>query len=613
MLFATLRPALVGGIGPERRVLVAEIGARPDAEGSCKRGARVGTKRRTMNGSTIPTAAVDPRRNLSAAAHAVLVAAYPVAAYLGLVYLGTRAVAMACVGLMVVRLLVGVGARGREHARALLAQLLPLGAVAGLTLFRGDARYLQALPVVVNAMLLFVFARSLTGPVPIVERFARIQDPDLEPAEVAYCRTVTRVWCGFFVLNGSIAGLLIFAGSLAQWALYTGFLSYLLIGGLFAAEYAVRRLRFRRFGDGPIDQLALSLIGPTSSGAASEPSEGKVASSQRGTSWSNAAEKGSVLGLRFLFLVCNTLGRPAVRVVMRIVALYYVATDSKLRSASRSYHRRLGVPADLGAVYRHVLRFAYCASDRIFLRRRDMQLFELRRTGQEHVDRLMAAGQGAIILGAHFGSFEALRVGAEDDFPLSVVAYFENAQKSNAILKAVDPDFARRVINVEPNSINHVLRIRDRVRNGEMVGILADRLMPGEAGVAVNFLGDAAVFPTGGFELAAVLGCPVLLTFCIGRDPNLYDVHCEVFSEQLELPRFGREQALQEVVQGYAKRLEEYVRLAPDNWFNFYDFWEQSDREARSPGASFRSAEVGNGEDREHGDRHGVPGERQRN
>jgi acyl-coenzyme A synthetase/AMP-(fatty) acid ligase/3-hydroxymyristoyl/3-hydroxydecanoyl-(acyl carrier protein) dehydratase len=58
----------------------------------------------------------------------------------------------------------------------------------------------------------------------------------------AYCRKVTFVWCGFFVLNGSIAAWTIFSGSDALWSIYNGGISYILIGTLFAGEFMVRKM-----------------------------------------------------------------------------------------------------------------------------------------------------------------------------------------------------------------------------------------------------------------------------------------------------------------------------------------------------------------------------------
>lgn len=104
---------------------------------------------------------------------------------------------------------------------------------------------LKLYPVLVNAALLAAFAYSLASPPSMIERMARLTEPDLPPAAVAYTRVVTQVWCGFFVVNGSIAlGTAIWA-SPAVWSLYNGVIAYGLMGLLFAGEYLVR-IRFKR-------------------------------------------------------------------------------------------------------------------------------------------------------------------------------------------------------------------------------------------------------------------------------------------------------------------------------------------------------------------------------
>ena len=90
-------------------------------------------------------------------------------------------------------------------------------------------------------MLLAVFAISLRYPPSAIERLARLQEPDLPESGVRYTRRVTQVWCGFFIVNGSIALATVLWASDAAWALYNGLIAYLLMGLLFAAEWLVRR------------------------------------------------------------------------------------------------------------------------------------------------------------------------------------------------------------------------------------------------------------------------------------------------------------------------------------------------------------------------------------
>lgn len=104
---------------------------------------------------------------------------------------------------------------------------------------------LKLYPVLVNLAFLAAFGWSLLTPQSMVERMARLSEPDLPPAAVAYTRTVTKVWCVFFVLNGSVALATALWGTQAQWSLYNGVIAYLLMGVLFAGEYLVR-LKVRR-------------------------------------------------------------------------------------------------------------------------------------------------------------------------------------------------------------------------------------------------------------------------------------------------------------------------------------------------------------------------------
>ncbi len=123
--------------------------------------------------------------------------------------------------------------------------------VAGALLLVGVAVWsnlllpLKLYPVLINGALLAGFAYSLAVPPSIIERLARLREPDLPVAAIGYTRRVTQVWCGFFVVNGVLALATALWASDALWSLYTGVIAYLLMGTLFGIEYLFRR-RFKR-------------------------------------------------------------------------------------------------------------------------------------------------------------------------------------------------------------------------------------------------------------------------------------------------------------------------------------------------------------------------------
>lgn len=165
---------------------------------------------------------------------AVLTVLYPAVVYLTLDRLEPVWIALLLVALALAR--AGATCSARWMLAAAGAAVL-----AVICLFTGDLLALQFYPVAVNLAFLAVFAVSLWRPPTVVERLARLREPDLPAEAVVYTRRVTQVWCLFFVLNGSMALYTALWASPAQWAFYNGFVAYVLMGVLFAGEWLVRR------------------------------------------------------------------------------------------------------------------------------------------------------------------------------------------------------------------------------------------------------------------------------------------------------------------------------------------------------------------------------------
>ena len=104
---------------------------------------------------------------------------------------------------------------------------------------------LKLYPVLVNGALLAMFTYSLIVPPSMIERWARLREPELSAPAVSYTRRVTQVWCLFFAVNGAVALITALWASAAVWTLYNGLIAYLLMGLLLAGEYCVR-WRFKR-------------------------------------------------------------------------------------------------------------------------------------------------------------------------------------------------------------------------------------------------------------------------------------------------------------------------------------------------------------------------------
>jgi uncharacterized membrane protein len=188
------------------------------------------------------------------------IVAYPAAVYYGLTHFGTRQLVLWLLPALALIGLARIPRARRERWTSALMAPFGVGLLIALAALFDDSRLLLATPVLINAGLLIAFAGSLHGETPLVERFARLQVDTLSPAEVRYCRQVTIVWSVFFVANGTIAGLLAVAAPLSWWALYTGLVAYVLLGALATAEYVIRKYRFGRFSDTPVDRVLQAVL-----------------------------------------------------------------------------------------------------------------------------------------------------------------------------------------------------------------------------------------------------------------------------------------------------------------------------------------------------------------
>ncbi len=172
---------------------------------------------------------------------------YPFAVFLGLGVMQPRSVAILALALIGIRVALGSPMRLLAYGRAVI---LPVAAVVTAVLASvvlNDRLGMLAAPALVNFSLLASFASSLLTSESTIEKIARTQAGNLSVPEIEYCRNVTRIWCLFFFVNGAVSLALASAGTLQAWTLYTGLVSYLLVGVLFGCEFVYRHWRFRRY------------------------------------------------------------------------------------------------------------------------------------------------------------------------------------------------------------------------------------------------------------------------------------------------------------------------------------------------------------------------------
>ena len=281
------------------------------------------------------------------------------------------------------------------------------------------------------------------------------------------------------------------------------------------------------------------------------------------------------MSMRLMAWVAQSFGRPVTRVLLPPICFYFLVSSGGARRAIQRFRERaLGRPVTWCELYRHYHVFAATILDRVYFLNARFELFDVKLVGLDVLERELAKGQGCILLGSHLGSFEVVRALGlfRRNLEVRVLMDQENAPLVRRMTRELNPTVADTVIQI--GGVGTMLQVKECLDRGGVLGVMGDRVTQTDHTVTCQFFGHAAQFPTGPIRLAHAVGTPVVMfvgRYCGG---NQYEVHLELFSERVQLTSDQRESDVRQWVQRYAERLEGHCRHAPDNWFNFYEFWD---------------------------------------
>src|SRR5574343_721875 len=282
--------------------------------------------------------------------------------------------------------------------------------------------------------------------------------------------------------------------------------------------------------------------------------------------WLRQQEKSNLAILKLMVWISLTFGRAVGRLVLIGIAAYFVLFSPKARRFSRAYlSRALKRWAEWSDGFHHVFSFASTIHDRIYLLNDRFDLFDIEVIGADPVHAAVEAQNGVLLIGAHLGSFEVLRAVGRGRAGLKVamMMYEENARKINATLEAINPAASQDIIAL--GRMDSMLQARDRLEQGYLVGMLADRSLVDDPTIECELLGEPAEFPVGPWRVAAMLKRPVFFMTGLYLGGNRYRIHFEPLADFSETPRSEREAAMLAAQRRYAERLAYYCRLAPYN------------------------------------------------
>ena len=189
-------------------------------------------------------------------------------------------------------------------------------------------------------------------------------------------------------------------------------------------------------------------------------------------------------------------------------------------------------------VARHFHTFAGVTLDRVYFLTDSLWRFDIRLDGLEELHRAMDLGRGVLLIGAHVGSFDALRAASTSrpDVTVRVVLDAEHSPALSRILKHLNPEWPRASSIRDRTARRWHSKSAPALSEGALVTMLATAVAPAMPRPSWTFSG-AAEFPTAPWQIAAALHVPVVLCVGLYRGGNRYDLHFELIADALRVDR----------------------------------------------------------------------------
>lgn len=204
----------------------------------------------------------------------------------------------------------------------------------------------------------------------------------------------------------------------------------------------------------------------------------------------------------------------------------------------------------------------------------------------------LESGQGVMILASHLGNIDLLRslstmsrAGLDRVVPVTVIMEVKSAEKFNSVIKKVNPNYELTAIDPTDIGPDTIVLLQEKISRGEIVVAMGDRISAHSKNrfIRTKFLGREANFPYGVFLMASLLECPVYYCYGLRDCPIMVRPINAVYMERSfvdfkDCGKKERDEKIKMLCEEYVRQLEKYSMWFPNQWYNFFDFWNKAEQ-----------------------------------
>lgn len=275
-------------------------------------------------------------------------------------------------------------------------------------------------------------------------------------------------------------------------------------------------------------------------------------------------QRGSALGHKIILFMHKILGYDIVAFSLNFVALYYVFFTPSVKKSLKSYYKHQGIELTNTAYFSHIKMFALSIFDR-FTSKIKADSCSIESVNDEVIQALQ---EGGVMLSSHVGSWAAASNIMLNQLPQMNVVMRENTKQEIQKVETNTTEHQEeiiKIIDLSKGAIAANIQIANALMNKELVAMMADRVVDKRQSVEVSFFGSKVKINKNPFIIASRLKKPIAVMFVMNTGKKKYELNLDLIKET----------EIKEMAQAYANLLEKNMRKYPNQWYNFYNFFEE--------------------------------------
>ena len=283
--------------------------------------------------------------------------------------------------------------------------------------------------------------------------------------------------------------------------------------------------------------------------------------------------RGGLLGYKIFVFVLKKLGLKSAYFLLRLVSAYFVLFAPSASKHIYRYFRDIhhqSVSRAIISVFSNFYIFGQTLIDKTAIMSGATNKFTYDFDGEEHLHQLKEMGRGGMLISAHLGNWDiAGFLLKRIDVKINIVMFEAEHEKIKSYMDNIVKNNNVNVIPIKQD-MSHIISIKKAINNNELICMHGDRFVEGSRVSRQEFMGKQAFFPTGVFSIVDKLNVPYTIVYCLKEKSN--SLHYKLSSTEIQ----DNHKGTSEILADYVKTLEGKVKQYPHQWFNYYNFWNET-------------------------------------